>query len=171
MRNKRNNGGILREARNEFEAELTSDTLLCFLLTDSGMTTYEISPTIYSPVRKDLEWSLTCNKGPHFATPLPGWDRNASSTDVMGYQDRTRYDGRPHYIIHNPGKGISRSGTFADVGFDLISGLTPVLVVVATPKRYEKLFSQRSGTQGIDLYVHPLCYSMCLEARQRALAV
>ena len=115
MRNKRNNGGILREARNEFEAELTSDTLLCFLLTDSGMTTYEISPTIYSPVRKDLEWSLTCNKGPHFATPLPGWDRNASSTDVMGYQDRTRYDGRPHYIIHNPGKGISRSGTFADV--------------------------------------------------------
>ena len=116
MRNKRNNGGILREARNEFEAELTSDTLLCFLLTDSGMTTYEISPTIYSPVRKDLEWSLTCNKGPHFATPLPGWDRNASSTDVMGYQDRTRYDGRPHYIIHNPGKGISRSGTFADVG-------------------------------------------------------
>ena len=114
MRNKRNNGGILREARNEFEAELTSDTLLCFLLTDSGMTTYEISPTIYSPVRKDLEWSLTCNKGPHFATPLPGWDRNASSTDVMGYQDRTRYDGRPHYIIHNPGKGISRSGTFAD---------------------------------------------------------
>ena len=116
MRNKRNNGGILREARNEFEAELTSDTLLCFLLTDSGMTTYEISPTIYSPVRKDLEWSLTCNKGPHFATPLPGWDRNASSTDVMGYQDRTRYDGRPHYIIHNPGKGISRSGTFADAG-------------------------------------------------------
>ena len=107
----------MREARNEFEAELTSDTLLCFLLTDSGMTTYEISPTIYSPVRKDLEWSLTCNKGPHFATPLPGWDRNASSTDVMGYQDRTRYDGRPHYIIHNPGEGISRSGTFADVCF------------------------------------------------------
>ena len=114
MRNKRNDGGILREACDEFKAELTSDTLLCFLLTDSGMTTYEISPTIYSPVRKDLEWSLTCNKGPHFATPLPGWDRNASSTDVMGYQDRTRYDGRPHYIIHNPGKGISRSGTFAD---------------------------------------------------------
>ena len=114
MRNKRNDGGILREACDEFKAELTSDTLLCFLLTDSGMTTYEISPTIYSPVRKDLEWSLTCNKGPHFATPLPRWDRNASSTDVMGYQDRTRYDGRPHYIIHNPGKGISRSGTFAD---------------------------------------------------------
>ena len=132
MRNKRNNGGILREARNEFEAELTSDTLLCFLLTDSGMTTYEISPTIYSPVRKDLEWSLTCNKGPHFATPLPGWDRNASSTDVMGYQDRTRYDGRPHYIIHNPGKGISRSGTFADAR----SRGPPIQLELSSPLTY-----------------------------------
>lgn len=95
--------------------------LSCILLTDDDMAIYVMSLIMYPLARTGSEWSLTGKEGARLAIPPSGWDRNASSTDVVGYRKMTGYDGRPDYINRNP-----RSGIFAD-GDDLYNPRSPIV--------------------------------------------